>query len=119
MARPQIALEAPVTATSDEIRRITAAVDKVPWSVSLMQILWTAGPVTLLGAWGGYLLGYGKAPTMENYVFFISYTVITGAAGILANLGYHLTRGRKAEKTSGQIEQVIKALLSWPHAYYC
>lgn len=94
----------------NEIRRITAAVDKVPWSVSLMQILWTAGPVTLLGAWGGYLLGYGKAPTMENYVFFISYTVITGAAGILANLGYHLTRGRKAEKTSGQIEQVIKAL---------
>ncbi|ABE59496.1 hypothetical protein [Chromohalobacter israelensis] len=94
----------------NEIRRITAAVDKVPWSVSLMQILWTAGPVTLLGAWGGYLLGYGKAPTMENYVFFISYTVITGAAGILANLGYHLTRGRKAEKISGQIEQVIKAL---------
>lgn len=94
----------------NEIRRITAAVEKVPWSVSLMQILWTAGPVTLLGAWGGYLLGYGKAPTTENYVFFISYTVITGAAGILANLGYHLTQGRKAEKTSGQIEQVIKTL---------
>ena len=94
----------------NEPRPTPAAVDKVPWSVSLMQILWTAGPVTLLGAWGGYLLGYGKAPTMENYVFFISYTVITGAAGILANLGYHLTRGRKAEKTSGQIEQVIKAL---------
>ena len=48
----------------DEIDRITRAVEKVPWSVSLLQILWTAGPVTLLGAWGGYLLGYVMATVL-------------------------------------------------------
>ncbi|GHB08347.1 hypothetical protein [Salinicola rhizosphaerae] len=104
---PQVRLE---REGRDEIRRITAAVEKVPWTVSLLQILWTAGPVTLLGAWGGYLLGYGKAPTFENYVFFISFTVITGAAGIIANLLNHLTGGRRLERTSKRIERVIKTL---------
>ena len=104
---PQIRLE---REGRDEIRRITSAVEKVPWSVNLLQILWTAGPVTLLGAWGGYLLGYGKAPSAENYVFFISYTVITGAAGIIANIVHNLTGGRRAEKTAGKIERVIKSL---------
>lgn len=94
----------------DEIRRITSAVEKVPWSINLLQILWTAGPVTLLGAWGGFLLGYGKAPTAENYVFFISYTVITGIAGIIANLVHNLTGGRRALVTAERIERVIKSL---------
>ncbi|WP_110665010.1 hypothetical protein [Salinicola halophilus] len=94
----------------NEIRRITAAVEKVPWTVSLLQILWTAGPVTLLGAWGGYLLGYGKAPTLDNYIFFISFTVITGAFGIIANLTHHLTGGGRIERTSKRIERVIKTL---------
>lgn len=104
---PQVRLE---REGRDEIRRITSAVEGVPWSVSLIQILWTAGPVTLLGAWGGYLLGYGKAPTSENYIFFISYTVITGAVGIIAKIAYNLTGGRRAEKTAGKIERVIKSL---------
>ncbi|WIX34529.1 hypothetical protein QO259_07735 [Salinicola sp. JS01] len=104
---PQVRLE---REGRDEIRRITAAVEKVPWTVSLLQILWTAGPVTLLGAWGGYLLGYGKAPTIENYIFFISFTVITGIFGVLANLTHHLTRGRRVERTSQRIERVIKTL---------
>ncbi|WP_163650135.1 hypothetical protein [Modicisalibacter sp. 'Wilcox'] len=104
---PQVRLE---REGRDEIRRITAAVEKVPWTVSLLQILWTAGPVTLLGAWGGYLLGYGKAPTADNYIFFISYTVITGAAGIIANLVHNLTGGRRAERTAQKVERVIKSL---------
>ncbi|GHA89240.1 hypothetical protein [Modicisalibacter luteus] len=104
---PQVRLE---REGRDEIRRITSAVEKVPWTVSLLQILWTAGPVTLLGAWGGYLLGYGKAPTAENYIFFISYTVITGAAGIIANLAHNLAGGRKAERTALKIERVISSL---------
>ncbi|GAB2801403.1 hypothetical protein GCM10027040_31410 [Halomonas shantousis] len=104
---PQVRLE---REGLDEIRRITAAVEKVPWTVSLLQILWTAGPVTLLGAWGGYLLGYGKAPTLENYIFFISFTVITGAAGIIANIAHNLTRGGRVSRTERKIERVIKTL---------
>lgn len=101
---PQVRLE---REGRDEIRRITQAVERVPWSVSLMQILWTAGPVTLIGAWGGYLLGYGKEPTFENYIFFISYTVITGVAGIVANIAHNLTSSRRYDRTEAKIERVI------------
>lgn len=94
----------------DRIRRITQAMDKVPWTNSAMQILWVSGPVTLLGAFVGYLLGYGRGPTMENYVFFITYALITGLAGIIANFAHHLTRGRKHERTAARVSQVIDTL---------
>ncbi|MFC0269442.1 hypothetical protein [Kushneria aurantia] len=94
----------------DRIRRITQAVDKVAWTSSTMQILWISGPVTLLGAFVGYLLGYGRGPTMENYIFFISYALITGVAGIVANFAHHLTRGRKQERSAARVSQVIDTL---------
>ncbi|WP_445621787.1 hypothetical protein ACUN8C_08605 [Kushneria sp. Sum13] len=94
----------------DRIRRITQAMNKVPWTNSAMQILWVSGPVTLLGAWVGYLLGYGRGPSMENYVFFISYALITGLAGIIANFAHHLTRGRKHERAAARVSQVLDTL---------
>ncbi|MFD2190092.1 hypothetical protein [Pistricoccus aurantiacus] len=104
---PQVRLE---REGRDEIARITRAVEKVPWSINLVQLLWTAGPATLIGAWASFLLGYGRAPTTENYIFFISYTVITGIAGILANLTHQFTKSRRTERTSAKIAKVVTAL---------
>lgn len=94
----------------DRIRRITQAMDKVPWTNSTMQLLWVSGPVTLIGAFVGYLLGYGRGPTLENYIFFISYALITGVAGIIANFAHHLTRGRKNERAAARVSHVIDTL---------
>lgn len=94
----------------DRIRRITQAMDKVPWTNSTMQLLWVSGPVTLIGAFVGYLLGYGRGPSLENYIFFISYALITGVAGIIANFAHHLTRGRKHERSAARVSHVIDTL---------
>lgn len=98
-----------------QIRQISEAVTTVPWGISLFSLAWTAGPVTLFAAQISYLMGYNKAPTQENLVFFIVYTVITGVAGILAQLTYRLTQVPKREQQKKQIALVLEQLpeLRW------
>ncbi|MBB1488513.1 hypothetical protein [Oceanospirillum sediminis] len=98
-----------------QIRQISEAVTTVPWGISLFSLAWTAGPVTLFAAQISYLLGYNKAPTQENLVFFFVYTVITGVAGIVAQLTYKLTQVPKIEQQKKQISLVLEQLpeLRW------
>lgn len=100
---------------NQHIRQISEAVSTVPWSLSLISLAWTAGPVTLFAAQVSYLLGYNKAPTQENLIFFFVYTVITGVAGIVAQLTYKLTKAPKVEAQQKQVSMVLEQLpeLRW------
>ncbi len=97
------------------IRQISEAVTTMPWGLSLLSLAWTAGPVTLIAAQLSYVLGYNKAPTQENLIFFIIYTVITGVAGIVAQIVYRLTRVPKIEEEKRRVSLVLEQLpeLRW------
>ena len=97
------------------IRQISEAVTTMPWGLSLLSLAWTAGPVTLIAAQLSYVLGYNKAPTQENLIFFIIYTVITGVAGIIAQIVYRLTRVPKIEEEKRRVSLVLEQLpeLRW------
>ncbi|SEI37635.1 hypothetical protein SAMN05421831_10171 [Allopseudospirillum japonicum] len=92
------------------IQRISEAVTTLPWSITLLQLLWTAGPVTLLSAYGGYFLGHGKPPSSQTLIYFVGYTVITGVIGIGAKIVYNMTQGRTREKAQQDVAQVMNAL---------
>ncbi|WP_124245523.1 hypothetical protein [Cyclonatronum proteinivorum] len=62
-------------------------------SKALMQLFWTAGPVTAIGLTLGYYIGYGKMPPTELMIYFISFTVFSGLTGLIAKLVYDTTRG--------------------------
>lgn len=98
-----------------QIKQISEAVSTVPWGISMLSLAWTAGPVTLFAAQISYLLGYNKAPTQENLIFFFVYTVITGIAGIVAQITYKLTQGKKVENQKQQVSMVLEQLpeLRW------
>ena len=97
------------------IRQISEAVTTMPWGLSLLSLAWTAGPVTLIAAQLSYMLGYNKAPTQENLMFFFVYTVITGVAGIVAQIVYRLTRVPKIEEEKRRVSLVLEQLpeLRW------
>ncbi|MCC5934001.1 MAG: hypothetical protein JJU35_07100 [Balneolales bacterium] len=63
------------------------------FSKALMQLFWTAGPVTAIGLTLGYYIGYGKMPPTELMIYFISFTVFSGLTGLLAKFVYDSTRG--------------------------
>ncbi|MDR9436773.1 MAG: hypothetical protein RI563_07820, partial [Thiohalophilus sp.] len=76
------------------IDEAVSSVRKTPWSLTLLQLLWTAGPVTFLAMEGGYYLGFGHAAPIENFVFFAAYTLILGVIGLLARFVALVLRGR-------------------------
>jgi len=82
----------------------------VKWSHALMQLFWTAGPVTTLGLIGGYYIGYGTMPSMELLIYFVSFTVFSGIIGLIAKVVYDGTRGHLAEQSERDVLSVIDKL---------
>lgn len=76
------------------IDEAVSSVRQTPWSLTLLQLLWTAGPVTFLAMQGGYYLGFGHAAPAQNFVFFAAYTLILGVIGLVAGLFARMLRDR-------------------------
>ncbi len=82
----------------DFLKRVTQAARKETWGRTVMQLAWTAGPVTYLALQGGYLLGYGKTAPSNLFIYFAIYTIIAGIFAILMRFLYQITRGQELEK---------------------
>lgn len=85
-------------------------VRKTPWSLTLLQLLWTAGPVTFLAMEGGYYLGFGHAAPLENFVFFAAYTLILGVIGLLARFVAVVLRGRRQNDAREVLSKTLDLL---------
>lgn len=70
------------TSNNKYVRQIRQAIRKEQWGGSLINLAWTAGPVTYLALYGGYYIGYGKPPNPELFIYFMIYTIITGIMAI-------------------------------------
>lgn len=89
-----------------QMEEVARAVRGTPWVVTLLQLAWTAGPVTLLAAIGGYFLGYGTAPTRSYLIFFFAYSVIAGLVGIGARLLYNALSARRRREAQRDLALV-------------
>ncbi len=90
--------------------RLHHAVRKESWGRSLLQLAWTAGPVTYLALQGGYLLGYGSTAPPGVLIYFAAYTLIAGAAAIVVRLVYNATRGKQLDEATAQLQSCLDRL---------
>ncbi|WP_207063434.1 hypothetical protein [Motiliproteus sp. SC1-56] len=95
---------------ASRINRLTQAAISKSTTQQVVELAWTAGPVTLIASVGGYYLGHGKQLPTETLVFFIAYTVIAGVIGLISNVLGRLGRGRKREEAAEQITRVMGKL---------
>jgi hypothetical protein len=79
-------------------------------SQALMQIFWTAGPVTSLGLIGGYYIGYGTMPSTALLIYFISFTAIAGIIGLVAKVIYNTTQVAVEEQGERDVLAVTDSL---------
>lgn len=95
---------------NEHTRRLKQSLNKVKWSHALMQIFWTAGPVTTLGLIGGYYIGYGTMPSLQLLIYFVSFTVFSGLIGLVAKVVYDGTQGHLEEQAERDIQRVTGKL---------
>ncbi|SCZ60236.1 hypothetical protein [Thiohalomonas denitrificans] len=94
----------------NRIDQVLSTVEDAPWSISLVQLAWTAGPVTYIAAQGGYYLGYNEFLPLDRMAFFVGYTVIAGIIGILTKVVYDTHAKRKKRRQDEALTTVIDRL---------
>ncbi|MDF1826748.1 MAG: hypothetical protein P1U39_00490 [Legionellaceae bacterium] len=81
------------------IQKILTSVENEPWSLTLFQLAWTAGPLTFIALQGGYLIGYGSFAPLNLFVYFAGYTALTGLLGFVIKAFYNAHHKTKSEQT--------------------
>ncbi len=71
-------------AGSRYLSHLSKHLSKVPLGITLLELAWTAGPVTFIALQSGHILGFGNAAPMQNVIYFMSYTLVAGIIGMLA-----------------------------------
>ncbi len=92
------------------INRLARVASHKSTGQKVVELAWTAGPVTLIASVGGYYMGHGKALPKETLVFFVAYTVIAGVIGLGAHLFNRLTRDQKQEEAQEHLVRVMGGL---------
>lgn len=95
---------------NERIQRLSQVVHQVHWTRSILGIMWTAGPATMLALFGGYMLAYGKPPPTQTLLYFFTVTIISGLIALFAKVVYNLTHGHLAEQAEEDISEVIDKL---------
>ncbi len=90
--------------------RVTGAVNAVPWHFTLLELAWTAGPATLIAAWLGYYLGFGKTAPSESLIFFVAYTVIFAVIGLVTRVVTQATYGKRKKQARDHLLQATDLL---------
>lgn len=92
------------------VANILKAVENEPWGITLLQLAWTAGPLTYIALQGGYYLGYGKTAPWSLVTYFASYTLIAGVIGFAIKVFYQAYQNYKNDELKNNYLSTIDTL---------
>ena len=83
---------------------------KSPVGVSLLELAWTAGPVTFIALQSGHWLGFGNAAPIKNVIYFVSYTLIAGIIAVSIRFVRRPIHERKVAEVKSTFSTVTNIL---------
>ncbi|WP_257293027.1 hypothetical protein [Endozoicomonas sp. ONNA1] len=89
------------------LEKVARAPHQEPWSVTVMQYAWTAGPVTLLAAFAGYYIAYGTMMPLDRTLYFVGYSIVAIGLGLFTKLIYDVTHGRRINQDKNNLLSII------------
>lgn len=90
------------------LKSLELAARKESLGKTILQLAWTAGPVTFLALQGGYVIGFGHSAPPNLFIYFAFYTIIAGIASILVRFFFRATRGQRTEALKGQVDLMLQ-----------
>jgi hypothetical protein len=94
----------------DWLARLTRIATKESWGSTFLQLAWTAGPVTLLAMWGGFYIGFGKSPPLENMIYFAAFTIFAGIIAVITRVASNVVKSKEADEARACMGAVINQL---------
>jgi hypothetical protein len=92
--------------------RIARTVARKSWKWTLLNLAWTAGPVTYIAIQGGHYIGFGDTASVRTFFYFAGYTIIAGILAIIASLIHDSFYKPKVEEEQERLLHVIDMLFS-------
>jgi hypothetical protein len=92
------------------IAEISASARRMPWMVSVLQVLWVAGPATFLAMQGAYWLGFGEFAPLRNVIYFAFFTLFTGMIGLATKFVSTTVVERRTIQAAEQLRRTIDFL---------
>lgn len=99
------------------INNIKAEIKKEPWYWHLLNLAWTAGPVTIITVYIAYYIGYRKLIHFETIIYFGAYTVFAGLFAIIFQTVKNAAITPQLREYKYQLHLVIDKFLDY--TYFC
>lgn len=83
---------------------------KQPWYWNILNLAWSAGPVTFVALLVGSYLGYGRYPQLETFYYFAGYTLAAGLVAYIIGAIRKRVIQPKIEASNRQLTDIISQL---------
>jgi len=90
------------------LKSLELAAKKESLGKTILQLAWTAGPVTFLALQGGYILGFGQSAPPNLFIYFAFYTIIAGIVSIFVRFFFRATRGLRTDTLKQQVDLMLQ-----------
>lgn len=87
------------------------------WSWHVVNLAWTAGPVTFIAVYVAYYIGYGQFTSIKTIIYFGLYTVFAGLFAIIFQTFKNAAVAPKVRAFNYDLHFVVDRLLAY--IYFC
>lgn len=95
--------------------KIASVVGKKSWKWGVMNLAWTAGPVTFVALSIGHYLGFGSAVSMRTFYYFAVYTVVASVLTLIAGIARDAFYQPKIEQEQAHLLHIIDRMFAMAH----
>ncbi len=86
---------------------------KEAWYWHVINLAWTAGPVTFIAVYISYYIGYGKFTSIKTIIYFGMYTVFAGLFAIIFQAVKNAAVNAQIDKYTYQLNFIIDKYLEY------
>lgn len=93
--------------------RVAKIIARKTWRWTLLNLAWTAGPVTCIAIYIGHRFGFGDGPSLQQVVYFASYTAVVGIFAVIASIAHDAFYQPRVEREKVLLLESINTLFHY------